>query len=173
VQNKAAIAANVTQHEIIQETAERQRQEDQAAKQLERVKGQMAEFIYPVQMLTSIFAAAYTRAAFECGCDMATYAVEWISPPTQPYATIFNNGNPESLKRLAANPFTHTLRAEDLAQLAADPMCRDRWEELVVHTVLPPLRELVPVLQTKVRANRWLVSAKNISSTTLSIICIK
>ena len=34
MQNKAAISANATQHEIIQESAERQRQEEKAAKQL-------------------------------------------------------------------------------------------------------------------------------------------
>jgi hypothetical protein len=87
--------------------AEQQRHEETAGKQLERVQGQMAEFIYPVKILTQIFGAAYNRAAFECGCDMANdiiYANEWISPPTQPYATVFNGGNPESFKRLAANP---------------------------------------------------------------------
>jgi hypothetical protein len=85
---------------------------------------------------------------------MATYAFEWISPPTQPYATVWNVGNPEMFKRIATNPFAVTLSPEDLARLAADPTRRVRWEELMVHTVLPPLRELVPVLQTKVRTNQ-------------------
>ena len=53
MQNKASIAANVTQHEIIQETAERQRREDKAAKQLERVQLQMAERVYPLMMETN------------------------------------------------------------------------------------------------------------------------
>jgi hypothetical protein len=48
VQNKAAIAANTTQHEIIQEAAERQRHEDKAGKQLERVQLQMAEWVQPL-----------------------------------------------------------------------------------------------------------------------------
>ncbi len=43
------------------------------------------------------------------------------------------------------------LPPEDIAWLAADPSRRARWEELMVHTVLPPLRELVPVVHTKVR----------------------
>jgi hypothetical protein len=47
VQNRAAIAANATQHEIIQEAAERQRLEDKAGKQLERVQQQMALFVMP------------------------------------------------------------------------------------------------------------------------------
>ena len=47
VQNKAAISANATQHELVQEAAERQRHEDNAAKRLERVRDQQANFIFP------------------------------------------------------------------------------------------------------------------------------
>ena len=50
VQNKAAISANATQHELVQEAAERQRQEDNAAKRLERVHDQQANFIFPITM---------------------------------------------------------------------------------------------------------------------------
>jgi hypothetical protein len=45
VQNKAAIAANATQHEIVHEAAERQRLENKAGKQLERVQIAMAEWV--------------------------------------------------------------------------------------------------------------------------------
>jgi hypothetical protein len=38
-----------------------------------------------------------------------------------------------------------------LARLAADPTKRARWVELATHTLLPVLRELVPIIQTKVR----------------------
>ena len=48
VQNKAAISANATQHELVQEAAERQRHEDNAAKRLERVHDQQANFIFPI-----------------------------------------------------------------------------------------------------------------------------
>ena len=47
MQNRAAIAANATQHEIVQEAAERQRLEDKAGKQLERVQAQMALYVMP------------------------------------------------------------------------------------------------------------------------------
>ena len=155
MQNKAAISANATQHEIIQESAEQQRREQKAAKQLERVQQQMAEFVYPVQILNTIFGNAFDRATHECGCEsyITTNANEWVSPPTQPYAITMNYGNRETWKRVAANPFGQTLPPEDLARLAEDPARRARWEELMVHTVLPPLRELVPVLQSKVRTN--------------------
>ena len=52
MQNRAAIAANATQHEIVQEAAERQRLEDKAGKQLERVQQQMALFVMPFVMAT-------------------------------------------------------------------------------------------------------------------------
>ena len=48
MQNKAAISANATQHELVQEAAMRQRQEDNAAKRLERVRDQQANFIFPL-----------------------------------------------------------------------------------------------------------------------------
>jgi hypothetical protein len=38
-----------------------------------------------------------------------------------------------------------------VARLAADPTKRARWVELATHTLLPVLRELVPIIQTKVR----------------------
>ena len=50
MQNRAAIAANATQHQIVQESAERQRLEDKAGKQLERVQDQMALFVMPFVM---------------------------------------------------------------------------------------------------------------------------
>jgi hypothetical protein len=48
IQNKASITANSTQHDIVQEAAERQRVEDKAGKQLERVQAQMELFINPL-----------------------------------------------------------------------------------------------------------------------------
>ena len=162
MQNKAAIAANATQHEIIHEAAEQQRQEEKAGKQLERVQQQMAEFVQPVQTLCGIHTQAYHRAVFECGCEtyMATYAIEYVSPPMQPYGNLFSAGKPEMFKRVAANPFTLMLPPEDLARLAGDPARRTRWEELMVHTVLPPMREILPVIQTKVCTTRCCPSAK-------------
>ena len=156
MQNKAAIAANATQHEIIQEAAERQRQEEKASKQLERVQAQMAELMSPIGSAICHFQRAYDRAMFDCGVEeyVATYAMQWISPPTQPYATVMNLGNPELYKRFAASPFVYTLPPPDLARLAAEPDRRARWEELVSHTFLPPLRQLLPILQTKVRRDR-------------------
>jgi hypothetical protein len=128
-------------------------QEASAAKLLERVVQQMAEFVYPVQMLGAFFMNAYERAVFECGCEsyIAMYALEWISPPTQPYATLTDGvTNPETMKRVAGNPFNCTLPPEDLSRLEADPTRRARWEEFMVNTAVPPLRQLLPVLQTKV-----------------------
>ena len=92
------------------------------------------------------------RAMLECGCEtlMAAYAYEWISPPTQPHVAVLNLGNPEMVKRSAANPFL-SLPPADLARLAADPAKQARWTSLVMHTLLPPLRELGPIVASKVR----------------------
>jgi hypothetical protein len=153
VQNKASITANATQHELIQEAAERQRAEDRAGKQLERVQTQNAELIYPVNTLGAQFLQAFVRAALECGLEdhLATYAIEFVSPPTQPYATVSNSANPKGYKAIAASPFYCTVSPDDLARLAADPTKRARWVELATHTLIPALRDLVPIIQTKVR----------------------
>ena len=153
VQNKASITANATQHELVQEAAERQRAEDRAGKQLERVQIQNAELVYSVGTLGNLFGWGFIRAALECGLEgyMATYAVEFVSPPAQPHATVYYAGNPKMYKALTASPFAGTLPPDDLARLAADPTKRARWVELATHTLLPVLRELVPIIQTKVR----------------------
>jgi hypothetical protein len=67
VQNKASIAANATQHEIIQETAERQRVEDKATKQLERVHEQQALYLNPMySALVSRTAITIIFASYMC-----------------------------------------------------------------------------------------------------------
>jgi hypothetical protein len=153
VQNKASIAANATQHELVREAAEQHLVEDKAAKQLERVQLQNAEFVYPVGALSNQFMQAFVRAAITCGLDgvVAMWAFEFVSPPTQPYVTILKNGNPDVFKAIAANPM-FGLPPEDLARLAADPATRARWVELATHTMIPPLRALVLVIQTQARA---------------------
>jgi hypothetical protein len=82
VQNKAAIAANASQHKLIQEVVERQRAEDKAGKQLDRVQLQNAEFVYPMNSLLGASCIVHDRVAYECGCDSytTTYSFEWISP---------------------------------------------------------------------------------------------
>lgn len=153
VQNKASITANATQHELVQEAAERQRAEDRAGKQLERVQTQNAELVYPVGTLVNQFWPAFNRAALECGLEghLATFAIEFVSPPAQPHVTVWYAGNPKAFKATAASPFLGTLPPDDVARLAADPTKRARWVELATHTLLPVLRELVPIIQTKVR----------------------
>jgi hypothetical protein len=153
IQNKASISANATQHQLIQEAAERQHAEDRAGKQLERVQIQNAELVYPVGTLAAQFFQAFNRALLECGLEgyMATYAIEFVSPPTQPHATVWYNGNPKLYTASAASPFCGTLPPDDLARLAADPTKRARWVELATHTLIPLLRKLVPIVETKVR----------------------
>jgi hypothetical protein len=118
----------------------------------------MAEFIYPFQHLSGPFMRAYERAYHVCGCVSDVHITEWISPPTQPYASVLNIQNEEGFKQFTISPFVNTLSPEDVAHLAADPARSALWEDLMVHTALPLLRELVRVLQTKVCTNRGCIS---------------
>jgi hypothetical protein len=116
----------------------------------------MAGFMWPMLTLLPQFRRAYDRALFDCDLEeyMATYAMQWVSPPTQPYVAVHNVGDPEVMKRGARNPFAHTLPPVDLARLAADPTKQARWTNLVLHTMLPPLRELDPIIASKVHQIR-------------------
>jgi hypothetical protein len=70
-----------------------------------------AEFVYPIQQLSTIFARAYEHAVFDAGCEdhTAMYTMKRISPPTQPYVVAFNLGSREFVKRVAADPFCYIL----------------------------------------------------------------
>ena len=61
-----------------------------------------------------------------CGLEdsVSTYCYEFHSPPTQPHVSVFNTGNPQSLKAVSAIPFKCNLPPEYLARLAADPVKR-------------------------------------------------
>jgi hypothetical protein len=76
--------------------------------------------------------------------------MEFHQPPAQPHISIFNMGNPAGFKAAGTNPFAWHLAPEDLDRLAADPAKRVRWIELGTHTMVPPLRELVPIIRSKV-----------------------
>jgi hypothetical protein len=82
---------------------------------------------------------------------MAIYGYDWFQPPTQPHVTIQNHTNAKDYKAIAQNPFKRNLPPEDLERLANDPVKRAHWEELVVHTMLPPLRQLAATIPTTVR----------------------
>jgi hypothetical protein len=152
VQARSAQKASQAQARLGRKAAEREKAEDRAGKQLERVQTQNTELVYPVGTMVQLFWSAFYRAALECGLEdyLTTYAVVFVSPPTQPHATVWNGGNPKSYKAVAASPFLGTLSPDDVARLAADPTKRARWVELATHTLLPVLRELVPIIQNKV-----------------------
>jgi hypothetical protein len=157
VQSKNASDADRVQHEILQEAAAHERLSQKASKQLERVQQQNAELIQPAQALICQVFRTYERAIFDCGLEeyTAAYAMQWVCPPTQPYAEVLNIGSPEYTKRWATSPFALTLPPADVERLTADPTKQARWTNLVVRTLLPPLRELAPILVTKVRRVRW------------------
>ena len=82
MQNRAAIAANATQHEIIQGAAERQRLEDKAGKQLERVQQQMALFVMPVTNV--VVRRRCTAHTHDTPVDCKPAKIQAISPLTPP-----------------------------------------------------------------------------------------
>ena len=152
VQARSAQNASEAQAGIEREAAERDKMEVKAAKQLERVQRQNEDFVYPVITLIFQFMCGFDRAAFNCGCEgfMTLQGHNWVSPRTQPHVSIFQHTQ-ETAARTAATPFAHTLPSEDLEWLAADPARRGQWQELIAHMVLPWLRELMPILLTKVQ----------------------
>jgi hypothetical protein len=156
LQNKISIAADATQHEIVTEAADRQREEDKALLQLDRVQAQNAEHIYPLAALSCQFAFGHNRAAHECGFQdfITTYSMQWVSPPTQPYVTLLDCGKPEFIKAMGTNPFFYIIPPEDLARLSADPVKQARWVTLATHTLIPPVRDILLVIQTKVCCTR-------------------
>jgi hypothetical protein len=153
VQARSAQKASEAQADIEREARERGEVEVKARQQLERVQLQIAELMQPTLGLLGQLYLAYNRAVYDCGLEeyVATFAVNFVSPPTQPHVAAFNIGLPEMMKREAASPFNCTLPPADLARLATDPTKQALWENLVMHTMLPPLRELGPILCTKVR----------------------
>jgi hypothetical protein len=112
------------------------------------------EFVNPVHVLIMQFVRAFDYAVPRCGLDdyVAIYCYEFYSPPTQAHVSTFNYGRAKMLKAYSANPFKNTLAPKDLERLVADPVKRAQWIEHVTHSLLlPPLRELVHILRTKVR----------------------
>jgi hypothetical protein len=114
---------------------------------------QNAEFVYPVWVALNRFAMAHNRLAYDCGLEdfVAAYAMEWVSPPTQPHVTILDNGSPAFFQAWGASPFFYVVPPADLARIDADPAKRARYVELATHTLIPPMRDLVTILQSTVR----------------------
>ena len=113
---------------------------------------QNAEFVYPVNFALQRFAMAHNRLAYDCGLEdfVAAYAMEWVSPPTQPHVTILDYTT-SFFQAIGASPFFYVVPPADLARVDADPAKRARWVELATHTLIPPMRDLVTILQSTVR----------------------
>ena len=153
MQNKASIAANATQHQIVQESAERQRQEDKAGKQLERVQLQMAEFVRPLNAHVSAWHHAWIHASEELGFSHNNlYSVEFVAQPATPRIQILNTNNPAGWNANGRMPY-YKLAPEDVTLLESNPAKRERYSELVAHCMLPPLRHLTEMLATKRHLN--------------------
>ena len=153
MQNRAAIAANATQHQIVREAAERQRQEDKAQKQLERVQLQMAEFVRPLNAHVAAWVWAWIFASEELGLSRnSLYSVEFVAQPATPRIQILNITNPAGWNAAGRMPY-YKLAPEDVTLLESNPAKRERYSELVAHCMLPPLRHLTEMLTFKRHLN--------------------
>ena len=116
MQNKASIAANATQHQIVQESAERQRQEDKAGKHLERVQLQMAEFVRPLNAHVTAWDLAWIFASEELGLSRnSLYSVEFLAQPATPRIQILKFNNPAGWNANGRMPY-YKLAPEDVSE---------------------------------------------------------
>jgi hypothetical protein len=173
VQNKAAISANATQHELVQEAAERQRQEDNAAKRLERVHDQQANFISPlafyqvgqvlperarpaalsmVEVSQASYLDAWNRLVHELQPAemLAQFSYEFVKLPAAPWMELLNGTSKATLSAWSKVPFMK-LPPADIADIDSDPAKRQRYTELVRASYLPPLRHMADIVHTQVR----------------------
>ena len=98
---------------------------------------------------------------------IAQYGYTYAPFADAPYAATLNAyGNPATLSKWPRAPY-FKLPPSDIALLESDPELRQRWMDYVVHLFLPPLRRLVEIILTQVRAqcsqrDRWLLLVASI-----------
>jgi hypothetical protein len=78
------------------------------------------------------------------------WSLAWLPQPAAPHVEVYHFGNPKTIGALLKAPYVK-LPPEDLALLDADPDKRQRYCELVVHSWVPPLRQLCEVFLTQVQ----------------------
>jgi hypothetical protein len=132
----------------------REKVEAKVEKQLERVQMQMADFVRPLVMDINTFnnAIAYVARELDFRAFLELYSVEFVAQPATPYVKNFHGSSMELLAAHEKHPLVKTP-PEDIAMLAADPAKRQRWAELCEHVLIPPLRRMSGVLETKSHLN--------------------
>jgi hypothetical protein len=160
VQARSAQKASKAQASLELEAAEREKVEAKAGKQLERVQLQMAEWVRPVSSNSAYLWQGWITLARECKFlgYLRLYSIEYVPQPATPYIDHFVNTT-SVYAAMGRAPFAK-LPPEDLALLAADPVLRSRYCELAVTVLLPPLRRLSLLFNTKSHLNESLAPAR-------------
>jgi hypothetical protein len=150
VQARSAQKASEAQAKLDREAAEREKVEAKAGKQLERVQLQMAEWVRPLNIESSLLWNGWIALAKELNLQgyLGLYSIEYVEQPATPYIDLFGNANPAMFAAIGRAPYAQ-LPPADLALLSADPALRSRYCELAVTVLLPSLRRLSTVFATK------------------------
>jgi hypothetical protein len=73
----------------------------------------------------------------------------WMTVPDSPHIKIIQTANPTYISALLKTAAYFKLPPEDIALIEAEPSKQQRYVELVVHTMVPPLRALSTLFDTQ------------------------
>jgi hypothetical protein len=145
VQARSALSQSEAQAGLEREAAEVAKTRARAAAQLGRVQTQM-EYIQRVNGANSMLGNAVWITCLELGLSgiLSQTFSRWCSPvQATPHVKLYDFGHyGENFKSITMAPYW-MLWPEDLALLASDPVTLERYQQLILHTWMPPLREIV------------------------------
>jgi hypothetical protein len=150
VQSKNATDADRAQHEIVQEAADREQARGLAAIQLERVRSQMGDVYWPVQVILSQAEQCAIYMQRELGFeDNDVWGVEFVRPfALWPHLEVWTRDwSPKLLAAMKGSPYKKYSPA-DLA-LLEDPAKRQVYIEAHASCIAPRYREIAAILETR------------------------
>jgi hypothetical protein len=157
VQARVSSHEQKMQAELDREHAERDKGQVRAAKLLERVQLQLAEFVDPATTSLLTAAASLNHIVFAVGVDgyTAHLQLELITQSASPHVRTLDNTNPKMYRALAVAPLYTILHDADIEMLQGDPAKRQLYADLVEATLLPPLRIFSNIVATKSHRAPW------------------
>jgi hypothetical protein len=160
---QARVSANEQkkQVDLDRETAERDKEQVTASKQLERVQLQLAEFIDPafVNILTALESWIYVADAVGLEGYLALYQSQFMSQPATPLAKMINNASPKMWRAVAMAPL-YAVHDVDIEMLQGDAAKRQLYADLIETTHLPPLQAFSDIMATKSHLAPWFNPAR-------------
>ena len=146
VQARSALSQSKAQAGLKREAAEVEKIRARAAAQLGRVQTQI-EYIQRVNGANSMLGNAMALTWLELGLSgiLSQTSTRWCSPiQATPHIKLYDAGHAAKNfgKYFMMAPYT-MLWPEDLALVASEPVTLERYQQLILHTWMPPLREIV------------------------------